>query len=216
MADTNAMLQIMQQQKEFMQQQSELFKKVFATMTKKEPGEIYGESSHDIVLETLANSITEFQFDAESGKTLANWFARYEDVFKEDGKKLDDNAKTRLLLRKLETHSKYADYILPKNPRDNNFDETVKILSVMFAKKVSLFHSRYNCLKTTISEVQDFVSYAGTVNRECENFKLSEIIAQISLSALYLFVDSVRINSLIFEQDCYQRLKPNQIRLYKH
>lgn len=38
-----------------------------------------------------------------------------------------------------------------------------------------MFHSRYNCLKTTINEAQDFVSYAGTVNRECEYFKLSEL-----------------------------------------
>lgn len=34
-------------------------------------------------------------------------------------------------------------------------------------------------------------------------------LAQISLSALYLFVDSIRIHFLIFEQDCYQRLEPN-------
>lgn len=134
MADANALLQFMQQQKEFMQQQSDLFQAVLANITKKENGENHGESSHDVVLDSLANSITEFRFDSENGKTFANWFARYEDVFKEDAKKLDDKAKTRLLLRKLETpaHSKYSDFILPKNPRDNTFEETVKMVTDMF------------------------------------------------------------------------------------
>ncbi|CAH8538525.1 unnamed protein product [Schistosoma rodhaini] len=123
----------------------------------------------------IINSIHEFNFDGSSGITFETWFKKYEDLFKVDLRKLDDAAKVRILLRKLGTaeHERYSNFILPKNPRDFTFDETIEILSQIFAEQSSLFNIRYQCLKITKAAEDDWVKHAGLVNRECERFKLS-------------------------------------------
>lgn len=91
--------------------------------------------------------------------------------------KLDDAAKVRLLLRKLSTlvHSKYINYILPKHPRDYQFEETVKKLTELFGLRKSQFHIRFNCFQISKDEQTDFITYAGIVNKQCENFKLADL-----------------------------------------
>ncbi|XP_041767811.1 uncharacterized protein K02A2.6-like [Anopheles merus] len=56
-------------------------------------------------LESLATNISEFSFDPENGITFEKWYSRYTDLFESDAKNLDDSAKVRLLLRKLDTPS---------------------------------------------------------------------------------------------------------------
>ena len=84
----------------------------------------------------------------------------------------------RLFLRKLGSseHDRYANYILPKHPRDYNFDETVETLRQIFGEQISLFNMCFNCLKITKSDSTDFSTYADIVNRECEWFKITSII----------------------------------------
>lgn len=73
-------------------------------------------SNPEQTLEALATNISEFSFDAENGVTFDKWYSRYTDLFETDARNLDDAAKVRLLLRKLDTpsHSRYVNYILPK------------------------------------------------------------------------------------------------------
>ena len=56
--------------------------------------------------------------------------------------------KIRLFLRKLFTveHEKYANFILPKQPGEINFEETIGILTKIFGDRTSLFNARWNCL----------------------------------------------------------------------
>ncbi|CDW59686.1 hypothetical protein TTRE_0000802401 [Trichuris trichiura] len=98
-------------------------------------------------MDTLAASISEFDYDPSTEDTFEAWFSRYEDFFNIEAAELDDAARVRLLLRKLWTnvHKKYADYILPRHPRDVCFDETVNILTKMFGHQRSLFNARYRC-----------------------------------------------------------------------
>ena len=100
-----------------------------------------------------------------------NYYFRYEDNFKIDGAKLDDASRVRLLIRKLNTeaHTKYINYILPINPRDLKLEETVEILKKIFGMKQSLFNVRYNCLKNIKNKHDDYVTYAGTINHDCES-----------------------------------------------
>ena len=67
--------------------------------------------------QALENSIKEFHYDKEANTTFAKWFARYEDLFKEDFGEQTDSWKVRLLLRKIgpSEHEKYTN-ILPKQP----------------------------------------------------------------------------------------------------
>ncbi|XP_053698478.1 uncharacterized protein K02A2.6-like [Sabethes cyaneus] len=129
----------------------------------------------DARMESLANSITEFHYDPEANLTFDHWFSRHEDAFRVDAASLDDPAKVRLLLRKLsdKTHAEYTNHILPKQPRQCNFDETVEKLKELFGAHVSTFCKRYRCLTLSKNASDDFQSYAGRVNRLCEDFNVA-------------------------------------------
>ncbi|XP_052566467.1 uncharacterized protein K02A2.6-like [Culex pipiens pallens] len=129
------------------------------------------------ILESLATNISEFSFDEENGVTFDKWFRRYEDMFKEDASKLKEEAKVRLLLRKLDTtaHSRYCNYILPKLPSAVKFDDTVATLRKIFGSHTSIFHKRYQCLQLAKSEAEDIITYGGKVNRACEDFEFQKV-----------------------------------------
>ncbi|XP_029142979.1 uncharacterized protein K02A2.6-like, partial [Protobothrops mucrosquamatus] len=125
-------------------------------------------------IDMLANTITEFNYDANVGHTFDAWFKRWEDMFRTDFSRQDDSWKVRVLVRKLGTneHSRFVDHILPKQPRDLKFDEVVAQLSEIFGETASLFSIRYECLKIVKHDTDDYGMLADTVNRECERFKL--------------------------------------------
>ncbi|CAH8561864.1 unnamed protein product [Schistosoma margrebowiei] len=125
----------------------------------------------------ITNSISEFHYDPESNVTFDMWFRRYEDLFKFDFANQDDAWKVRLLLRKLGPSEldKYCNLILPLNPRDRSFSDTVQSLSQQFGDNSSLFNARYRCLKLTMNEDDDFLTHVGIVNRECERFRLKSL-----------------------------------------
>ncbi|CAH8676807.1 unnamed protein product [Schistosoma haematobium] len=129
--------------------------------------------------ESIINSISEFQYDPEANVIFSSWFHRCEDIFRVECSHLDDAAKVRLLLRRLGTqeYNKYVNFILPQNPRDVSFKDTVQILSDIFDEQSSLFNTRYKCFQITKSPEDDYLTYAGKVNRQCERFKINEITA---------------------------------------
>ncbi|XP_037959893.1 uncharacterized protein K02A2.6-like [Teleopsis dalmanni] len=131
----------------------------------------------EFIIEALASNITEFCHDPENNIIFDTWYMRYEDLFLIDAAKLDDAAKTRLLLRKLNTivHNKYINYILPNHSRDFTFKDTVEKLKKLFGNQISLFNTRFNCLQITKQPTQDFVTYASMVNKQCELFKLNDL-----------------------------------------
>lgn len=134
-------------------------------------------ASPEFLMESLANSMTEFAYDPDHNLTFDAWYKRYEDTFSVDAGKLDDAAKVRLLTRKLSTdvHTRYADFILPAKKSDKTFAETVEKLTEMFGPRTSKFNIRYNCLQLKKDSDTDFIAYAGIVNKQCEDFKLSEL-----------------------------------------
>lgn len=94
-------------------------------------------------------------------------------MFDVDAKDLADEAKVKVRLLR------YANYILPKLPREVNFKDTKRNLEKIFDQQMSLFNRRYNCLKISKHHEDDFVSYAhaGTVNRKYEDFELAKLSA---------------------------------------
>ena len=125
----------------------------------------------------VAMNMTEFTFNPENGGTFRKWFRRYEDLFKSDAKDLEDVAKVRLLLRKLDAqaHNKYTNYILPKLPKELSFKKTVDTLTKIFGTQSSLFSRRYRCLQLVKTEADDIISYAAQVNRACEDSEFHNI-----------------------------------------
>ncbi|XP_061510157.1 uncharacterized protein K02A2.6-like [Anopheles gambiae] len=149
-------------------------------------------SGSEKTIESLANGIQDFLYDPDAGVFFDAWYARYEDVFIQDGHSLDDAARVRLLLRKLSTplHDKYVNTILPKHPRDFSLDETVTKLKKLFGRQKSVFHSRYQCLQYAKSDADDFTSYAAMsrypkvpkVDAELERLETNGIISPVQFS----------------------------------
>lgn len=128
-------------------------------------------------MDSLATNITQFAYDLEKGYSFDAWFSRYADLFEKDAAQLEDDAKVRLLLRKLSpsAHERYTSFILPKLSKEFSFEETVAKLRTIFGTPVSTFHRRYQCLQTTKDEDEDFISYSCKVNKACVDFKLQEL-----------------------------------------
>ena len=83
--------------------------------------------------------------------TFPAYFRRYKDIFKKDCLIWSDGKKVSLLFSKFGAirHEKYADYILPKNPRNISFQETIFLLTEIFSKSSSLSNTHWQCLKLT-------------------------------------------------------------------
>ncbi|CAH8556634.1 unnamed protein product [Dicrocoelium dendriticum] len=160
-----------QQQVQFERSQKQLFD-LFAQKLNIKPES--QDAGARISVDAVTASITEFIFDESNGVTFESWFKKYEDIFRIELEAQDDAWKVRLLLRKLGAveHERYTNFVLPKNPRDFRFDETVTILKTIFGEQASLFSIRYHCFKLVKSDIHDYITHAAVVNRECERFKL--------------------------------------------
>lgn len=141
------------------------------------PSTTRSAANNELVIEALANSIQEFSYDPENGLTFDKWYNRYEDAFIAARAQMDEQAQIRLLLRKLDqkSHTKYVNYILPKSTKNFDFKTTVDKLKQILSAQITIFSRRYNCLKTKKNDNDDFVTYAGIVNRSCEDFKFTEL-----------------------------------------
>ncbi|XP_055590815.1 uncharacterized protein LOC129742896 [Uranotaenia lowii] len=138
---------------------------------------IHKLSRDETVLDSLSNNLTEFVYDPEQGSTFDSWYARYADLFDKDAEKLDDAAKVRLLMRKLnpQAHERFTSFILPKLSKELSFSETIGKLKTIFGSPVSAFHRRYLCLQTTKDDSDNLVSYSCKVNKACVDFKLKDM-----------------------------------------
>ena len=60
---------------------------------------------------------------------------------------------------------------------DLQFSKTVKLLSELFGPNTSLFHKRWKCLNIFKDDQQDYLTFAATVNKHCNDFKLADLTA---------------------------------------
>ena len=126
--------------------------------------------------EALENSITKFPNNADVNSTFFTRLARLEDIINEDFQE-----QTGICYKKkmgLSEHEKCSNYILPRHPPDCSFVETVKTLKQMFSEHTSFFSGRFNSLNITKCDTVDLMTFAGTVNKECEGFKISSITGE--------------------------------------
>ena len=125
------------------------------------------------------STIEIFDYNPEEDQTFERFYQKYQDFFDIDGQTWTNEKKIRLLLSKLGTneHNKFTDFILPKKTRDLKFNEAIELLKELFNPRLSLFHKRWKCLNIQKYESEDFTTYASVINKECDDFRLSELIA---------------------------------------
>lgn len=153
---------LLNQQDQFEKAQERILEK----LTKQLTGASSTPGSDSNSVDAITNGITEFHYEPDAGMIFDSWFKRYEDIFNVELKEKDEHWRVRLLLRKLGTteHTRYCNFVLPKNARDFGFDATIKQLSEIFGERSSLFNTRYQCMKLVKREAEDFGTYAGGVN----------------------------------------------------
>uniref|UniRef100_A0A914CX76 DUF7083 domain-containing protein n=1 Tax=Acrobeloides nanus TaxID=290746 RepID=A0A914CX76_9BILA len=118
-------------------------------------------------MELLGKRMAEFHYNAEEHKIFEEYFDRYSDLFAEDAKILPDDAKVRLLLSKLGQveYDKYKRHILPKKPKEIEFEDTVSILKKIFGPVRSLFSLRYQALKIQYQSSNDLITHSGLISQ---------------------------------------------------
>lgn len=131
------------------------------------------------LIESLCSRIDVFHFEPKDGLTFETWYRRYVNIFTEDTKSLDDAAKVRLLLERLDSvaHDRYLNYILPDEPKKKTFKETVEILNKLFRIPESQFCRRWKCLQSVKKETETYTEYTARMNKLCEDFNLKTMTA---------------------------------------
>ncbi|XP_062716781.1 uncharacterized protein K02A2.6-like [Aedes albopictus] len=171
------MQQIVRQNQQMAEQNARLMVLLERFGIQEDSGSGRSSSNPEFIIESLASNIHEFSYDPDNGQVFDRWYRKYEDLFLKDSAKLDDAAKVRLLLRSLSVNvfERYVNFVLPKHPREFTLEETVKKLKELFSIRISLFSKRYQCFQLTKNDADDYVTYAGKVNKACEDFELNKL-----------------------------------------
>lgn len=152
------------------------------------PSQQQESTSKAALMDSLANSMTDFIYEPESGLVFQAWYTRYTHVFERDASTMQETDKVALLWRKMSNHvhERFRNYVLPKQPSEMSLRDTVDKLNKLFGKVETEVSQRYKCLQLTKSDSEDFKEYASKVNLQCELFKLSEM--QIDQFKCLIFV----------------------------
>ncbi|EYC44064.1 hypothetical protein Y032_0473g2103 [Ancylostoma ceylanicum] len=116
------------------------------------------------------------EFDPDNGCTFDVWYNRYEDIIANDGSTIDDAAKARFIVSKLNaaTYARFTNHILPKKTFDISLHGTVKTLKELFGHDMSVFVRRYTYLRTQRND-ETMRDYTGLVNRRHEMAEFNDV-----------------------------------------
>ncbi|KAK6764983.1 hypothetical protein RB195_025063 [Necator americanus] len=105
----------------------------------------------------------EFVYDAENGCTRPT---NHEDVISKDGATLEDTAKARIIVSKLDavTYARFTNHILPKRACDVPLTDTVAALKELLGYNLPVFARRCTYLKTQQNE-ESLRDYTGPNQR---------------------------------------------------
>lgn len=135
--------------------------------------------NNEFVTNSLVGRIPNFINDPDNGITFETWLTRHEDVINADGVMLDEHAKTRLIIAKLDimSYQRFHSHILPRKSSELSYGEVISILKELFGHNLSLISRRYKYLRPQCEDDANgtFDDYTGTVNRLHELAEMSSI-----------------------------------------
>ncbi|PIO72335.1 zinc knuckle [Teladorsagia circumcincta] len=136
-------------------------------------------TSAEFVTNSLSARLPEFTHDPENGCTFDVWYSCYEDIITQDGATLDDAARARLIVSKLDAaaYARFTNHILPRRAAEIPLADTVKTLQELFGHNTSVFARRYAYLKTQCNG-ESLRDYTGLVNRRHEMAEFNAITAE--------------------------------------
>ncbi|PIO70574.1 hypothetical protein TELCIR_07564 [Teladorsagia circumcincta] len=127
-------------------------------------------------MNSLSSRLPEFVYDPDNGCTFEVWYNRYEDVISKDGATLDEAAKARLIVSKLNavTYARFTSHILPKKACELSLADTVATLKDLFGHNTSVFSRRYVYLKTQRNG-ENLRNYTGLVNQRNTMAEINDV-----------------------------------------
>lgn len=122
------------------------------------------------LVSSLSDRILDFRYLPEEDLTFEHWHNRYDPIISKDGASLPEDVKVRLLVSKLREGEfrRFEDAVKPKNPYEQNYAETVAVLSKLFAPTKSKFMRRYEVFTNKQGNGQTYLDFATKVNGFCE------------------------------------------------
>jgi hypothetical protein len=162
--------------KQFLVAQTKLMEALTSQLAKLQTQSTETREKHKPI-SNISKNVPEFLYDPDDGQTFEAWYRRFEDIFTIELANEEEEIKVRSLLRLLgpSEYNRYANFILPNDPRSLSFTETIEKLKKVFGERISLFKARYICLQTKKQETEDYVSYAGKIKQSCSTFKLGSL-----------------------------------------
>ena len=121
---------------------------------------------------TIYNSIDTLEYAPENNKT----FEEDEDIFNVYCEQWPSKKKKKKYVYYYENREQ-PNIILPKKTTDFDFSETIKLLWELFGSNTTLFHKLWKCLNTVKDNQTDFLTFAASVKKLCNDFKLAELTA---------------------------------------
>ncbi|VDO61477.1 unnamed protein product [Haemonchus placei] len=96
-------------------------------------------TSAEFVTYSLSARLHEFTHDSEKGCTFDVWYSRYEDIITQDGATINEAAKARLIVSKLDApaYARFTNHILPRKAAEISLAETMKTLQELFGHNTS-------------------------------------------------------------------------------
>ncbi|PIO55178.1 hypothetical protein TELCIR_23437, partial [Teladorsagia circumcincta] len=132
-------------------------------------------ASQETVFDRVSRRIAKFSYDADQYYCFDLWFKRHKDVFEVDCQGMDEATKTRLLVAALDaaTHTRFTRHILPKEPGELDWTDTLATLKTLFGTKKSLFRRRFECFRMNFSPNEDIDNFVNLLKARAleANFK---------------------------------------------
>ena len=172
-----------ERQQKFMEQMLEIVK---ATQTAKvEIDTTTGQpkaslSTKEVLIQSLRNKLETFDYNPEADGTFDVWYRRYEKIFTVDAAALDEKDKVSLLLYRLSNTvfariSQQSSIYGKSSPFDLDFEKVRELLDQTYGSQVTLFSSRYACMRAQKEPREDIMMYLDRVNDMCDRIKYKEM-----------------------------------------
>ncbi|KAH7710941.1 hypothetical protein AAVH_21775 [Aphelenchoides avenae] len=119
---------------------------------------------------SLNSRLPVFSYDPDRDDTFSAYYDRYGKIIAEDGGKLTDGEKVRLLVGKLDKaeYNRFSDSMKPDGPYDKDYDTTVGRLQSLFAPVRSLVMKRYEFFTLSRAQGSDLIEFSTRLNASCE------------------------------------------------
>ncbi|KAL3113326.1 hypothetical protein niasHT_018941 [Heterodera trifolii] len=116
-------------------------------------------------------------FEPSDDRSISDWLERFNFALDCAAPQLADQSKVKLLMTKLSeaAFSQYSKSCLPKKVTDFNFSQTEERLKIAFSRPQSIWIDRYECLRASKSDDENFRPFINRHKRLLRDFQFDKL-----------------------------------------